>query len=393
MTTTATAGADLAGRLRRGAVYGGGLLGPLGGGMVAAMLPEVAASLHTTRDAVAGSVTTYFVPFAALQLVSGTLGERWGLRRTVRVAYVAYFAASLACCLAPTLPVFLAARALQGAANAFTSPLLLAGLAGLVPAEGFGRAVGVYSSCQAAGQSLALLLGGAAAEVNWRWAFIAAALWAGLLAFAPPPGEPRPGTAAPPWRPLLTIPMTLLGIAAFVSYFGAAGLPFLVSLRARDALHLTAGTAGLVLTGFGLAGLILGPIWGRVVDRRATHTRFLGALGALAVATFIALLAAATTPLTFTACWIAAGAAMSLLTVALQSLTAAAVPVNRGGAFSVVSAYRFTGSAVAPAAWLPLYRTTPAATFAIAGATVLTAIPCLTLDRRAKFDSSSRNTR
>jgi MFS family permease len=389
--TTATAGPGLAGRLRRGAVYGGGLLGPLGGGMVAAMLPEVAASLHTTRDAVAGSVTTYFVPFAALQLVSGTLGERWGLRRTVRVAYVAYFAASLACCLAPTLPVFLVARAFQGAANAFTSPLLLAGLAGLIPAEGFGRAVGVYSSCQAAGQSLALLLGGAAAEFDWRWAFVAAAGWAGLLAFAPPPGDPRPGASAPPWRPLLTVPMALLGIAAFVSYFGAAGLPFLVSLRARDALHLSAGTAGLVLTGFGVAGLVLGPVWGRVVDRRGG--RRTGAVGALAVAAFIALLAVATTPLTFTACWVAAGAAMSLLTVALQSLTAAAVPTNRGGAFSLVSAYRFTGSAVAPAAWLPLYRTAPAATFAIAGATVLTAIPCLTLDRRAKFDSSSRNTR
>ena len=85
------------------------------------------------------AITAYLVPFAALQLVSGTIGERVGIARTVRVAYVAYAALSVLAAFAPSIEVFVAARALQGAANAFLTPLLLAAVAASSP-EGDGRA-------------------------------------------------------------------------------------------------------------------------------------------------------------------------------------------------------------------------------------------------------------
>jgi len=50
----------------------------------------------------------------------------------VRVAYLAYLVVSVVCGLAPSIGVFLAMRGLQGFANAFISPLLLAGLADMV---------------------------------------------------------------------------------------------------------------------------------------------------------------------------------------------------------------------------------------------------------------------
>ena len=75
------------------------------------------------------AITAYLVPFAALQLVSGTIGERLGITRTVRIAYVAYAALSVLAAFAPSIEVFIGARALQGAANAFLTPLLLAALA------------------------------------------------------------------------------------------------------------------------------------------------------------------------------------------------------------------------------------------------------------------------
>src|SRR3954468_9070454 len=155
------------------AVHAGGLLGPLGGGLVAPMLGEIGTSLHTSAGAAATSLTAYFVPFAVVQLVSGTLGERWGRRRTVRFAYVAYAVTSAACALAWNLPVFLVLRAVMGTANAFTSPLLLAGLTDLVPPARLSRAIGVFASAQAAGQSFAPLIGGLAAPVSWRYAFAA----------------------------------------------------------------------------------------------------------------------------------------------------------------------------------------------------------------------------
>ena len=124
------------------------------------MLPELGASYGVSSGAAAVSVTAYLLPFAALQVVSGTLGERWGGQRTVRVAYVGYTAASLLCAVAPTLAVFLGGRALQGAANAFTTPMLFAALASTVPPERLGRALGWFGSLQAAGQTSAPLIGG-----------------------------------------------------------------------------------------------------------------------------------------------------------------------------------------------------------------------------------------
>lgn len=146
------------------------------------MLPELGASYGLPSSAAAVSVTAYLLPFAALQVVSGTLGERWGRQRTVRIAYVVYTAASLLCALAPTFALFLAARALQGVANAFTTPLLFAVLASSVAPERLGRALGWFGSLQAAGQTSAPLIGGAAAEIDWRWAFVVSAVVSALLA-------------------------------------------------------------------------------------------------------------------------------------------------------------------------------------------------------------------
>jgi MFS family permease len=364
------------------ALYTGGLLGPLGGGVVAPMLSQIGRSVHTSSTAVATSLTAYFVPFAVIQLVSGTLGERWGLRRTVQVAYVGYALASVCCALAPTLSTFLAGRAVMGSANAFTSPLLLAGLGTAVPAERLSRSVGIYSSFQAAGQSFAPLLGGVAAVWSWRLAFVVVAGAGILLAFAPPPGGPRPGTEAPAWRPLVSGRMGLLSAGAFLSYICASALPFLVALYAGDALGLRPDLTGLVLVGFGMAGLLLGSVWGGVTDRFGP--RVCGILATVITAAFVGAIGLTGSVFTLILCWTAAGAGASMLTVALQNLTMRAIPGNRGGALSAVSAFRFAGAALAPLAWLPLYHAAPSRAFGAAGAALLLVVPALRATGRTR---------
>ena len=44
-----------------------------------------------------------------------------------------------------------------------------------------------------------------------------------------------------------------------------------------------------------------------------------------------------------------------------------AVPGNRAGATSLVSAFKFAGTACAPLTWLPLYHLEPELAFAAAG--------------------------
>jgi len=361
--------------LRIAAVYLGAALGPLGGGVVAPMLPQIGQSLGVSAHSAALSLTVYLVPFAAVQLVSGSLGERWGRRNTVLAAYLVYLLASVGCALAPDLTVFLVMRGVQGAANAFTSPLLLAGLVDMVPSSRLSRSVGLVASCQAAGMSFAPLIGGFAAAVSWRWAFGAVAVAAALLALAPPPGAARPGAAAPRWRPLFSARMGLLSAAALVSYLGATSLPFLVALYAEEHLGLGPALTGVALIGFGLAGLVFGAVWGGVLDR--VGARRCGAVAALVTAVFVACVGVIHSPWLLAACWTAAGAAASMLTVALQHLTVLAVPENRGGAVSAVSAFRFSGSAVAPLAWLPLYYVHPTTAFVAAASSLLVAVVAL----------------
>src|SRR3954464_13207131 len=103
-------------------LYIGGFLGPFGGGVVAVLVPQLREAFDATTAGVAASIPAYLVPFALLQLVSGTVGERLGRRRVVRTAYVIYAFLSLGAAFVPSLGTFLVIRALQGCANAFLTP-------------------------------------------------------------------------------------------------------------------------------------------------------------------------------------------------------------------------------------------------------------------------------
>src|SRR6188472_2153321 len=98
-------------------LYIGGFLGPFGGGVVAVLVPQLRVAFDATTAGVAASIPAYLVPFAVLQLVSGTVGERLGRRRVIRTGYIVYAVLSLLAALAPNLGAFLVVRALQGSAN------------------------------------------------------------------------------------------------------------------------------------------------------------------------------------------------------------------------------------------------------------------------------------
>src|SRR5262249_37066828 len=135
----------------RAGLYLGGFLGPFGGGVVTVLVPNLSSALHVSTAVVALAIPAYLVPFAVLQLGSGTIGERLGIVGTVRVAFVAYAVASAAVAAASSIAPFLLARAAQGAANAFTSPLILAVLAESSTDETLGRTMGTFAAVQTAG--------------------------------------------------------------------------------------------------------------------------------------------------------------------------------------------------------------------------------------------------
>src|SRR5580700_7407949 len=119
-------------------------------------------------------VSSYTIAFAAFILTAGALGDRIGAKRVFMAGFAIFTAASVACALASSATILIAARGLQGLGAAILVPNSLALLGHAYPDEKQrGRAVGIW----AAGASLALtagpLVGGALiALVGWRSIFL-----------------------------------------------------------------------------------------------------------------------------------------------------------------------------------------------------------------------------
>lgn len=389
MTDTAEGRSDAPGTgapapRRMWAFYIGGFLGPFGGAMVTPMLPELASGLDTSLSTAAWALTAYLIPFAGIMLVSGTLAESWGRARTVRGAYVVYAVASIGCALAPTAGLFLGGRALQGAANAFTSPLLVAAISDAVPRERLSRSLGWYASMQAAGQAFAPLVGGGAAAFDYRWAFVASALAAAGLAFVPPsdaaPAEPGAAGALTAWgryKALANRPLALACAVAFGLYLSTTGLMVLVALLGGDRFGLGPDARGLVIASFGVAGLATGRVLGRLADRFG-----LGRAGVTALLVFAAVTAAAGV---VPAVWMlvaavaTAGAASTAARVVVNTLAVTSTPENRGGATSMTLSWQFLGSAIAPLVLLPVYHRAMSASLTVAAAGAVAAAVLLTV--------------
>lgn len=322
----------------------------------------------------ASALSSYLLPFAVLMLVSGTLGERWGPSRTIRGAYVVYGVAAAVAAVAPWFWLFQVSRGIQGGANAFTTPLLMAKLAAIAPRERLGRALGLFGSMQALGQTSAPLVGGLAAEVTWRWAFAGIAVTAAVLAACPLPRDDVTEPDGPPrLRDAWTRSILAPGVVALVGWACLSGLSFLVAFRLEDAFGLTSGLRGLVLTAFGIAGFLTARLVGGVADRfGAAHAAVAGLLSG---AVLMAVLGATGSLAVATAAWALGGISGQLVLVSVNATVLAGGGRGRGGAISVVQALRFIGMAAAPAVFTIPYHHDAALGFLLPAALLVLVAP------------------
>lgn len=344
----------------------GGFLGPFGTMVVISIYPELRDSFDASTSGVNWSFSGYLFAMAVLLLVSGTIGERYGRRRVTRITFFVYAAASLLAAITPTLGLFIAARVLMGAANAFITPLLIAGLSEIIPERRLGRAVGVYAGFQAAGTAIAPFASGLIAEVDWRWTFVLVAAVSLALSLRPAPGEPRPSVDAPPIRPLFTRPMVRLWVGGFAAAAGPMGLAVLAGVRMRDQLDVSSSTAGAVLLVSGLVMMLTSPRWGSSIDQLGGAKASILAIGATVV--IGATLGFFDGITGFTVGWMVLSGAVGFIALNMQRLAAIAVPENRGGALSSVLAFRFFGHATGPLIFIPILERSAPTAFAAASA-------------------------
>lgn len=131
-------------------------------------LPAIRSGYGANAQQVQWVVNAYLLPLSALLLLGGAVGDHFGRKRLLVVGTSLFGMASLICALAPTLPLLLAARAMQGIGAALLLPNSLALLNAAFSGEKRGRAVGTWAAAGAAAAAVAPLIGGwLVGSVGW----------------------------------------------------------------------------------------------------------------------------------------------------------------------------------------------------------------------------------
>ncbi len=153
------------------AVLGSGVV-LLDGTVVNVALPALGRDLDADFAGLQWTVNGYLLSLAALILLGGSLGDRFGRRRLFVIGTVWFGVASLLCGLAPDVRTLVAARVLQGIGGALLTPGSLALLQASFARADRGRAIGAWSGLGAVAAAVGPFLGGLVVEVSWRWVFL-----------------------------------------------------------------------------------------------------------------------------------------------------------------------------------------------------------------------------
>jgi MFS family permease len=136
-------------------------------------LPSIRTSLGFSEASLAWVVNAYLLTFGGFLLLGGRLGDLFGHRRLFLSGIAIFTLASLACGLAPTQGMLIAARAVQGIGGAVVSAVALSLIMNLfVEAADRAKAMGVIGFVSAGGGSIGVLLGGVLTSLNWHAIFL-----------------------------------------------------------------------------------------------------------------------------------------------------------------------------------------------------------------------------
>jgi EmrB/QacA subfamily drug resistance transporter len=135
-------------------------------------LPRIARDLDASFSDLQWTIDAYAISLAALMLVTGSLGDLFGHRRTFAAGLLVFSLSSLSCGLA-TGAVFLnLSRAAQGIGGAAMFASSLALIAQEFKARERGVALGAWGATAGAAIAVGPLIGGALTSgINWRWVF------------------------------------------------------------------------------------------------------------------------------------------------------------------------------------------------------------------------------
>lgn len=184
-------------------------------------LPSIGKDFDVGTSGLEWVVNAYTVVLASLLISSGALADRFGRRRIFQLGLVIFGAASVACAIAPSIGVLIAARVVQGIGGSMLSPVALAIVVNVMTeTKERAKAIGVWAAVFGISMAVGPVTGGLLIEsFGWR-----SVLWVNVpviavvlvltRAFVPESLAPRPRRLDVPGQLLLAI--ALGGVVALL---------------------------------------------------------------------------------------------------------------------------------------------------------------------------------
>jgi EmrB/QacA subfamily drug resistance transporter len=217
------------------------------GTVVNVALPAIQDHLQATSVEVQWVVQGYALFLAALMLVGGSLGDRYGRRRVFGLGVALFALASVGCGLSQTATQLIVARSVQGIGGALLVPGSLAIISASFGDDRRGQAIGTWSAFTGITSAIGPVLGGWLVQYgSWRWVFfinvpLAIAVLVLLTRGVP---ESRDDT--------ITGPLDVWG--ALLAVLGLGGLVYGLSVATEGGLGQPVALGSIAV---GILGLVL----------------------------------------------------------------------------------------------------------------------------------------
>lgn len=359
----------------------------LAGALVAPSLPGIQAAFADVEGVALWSRLMLTMPALAVALIAvsaGWLVDTVGRRSTLLIGLVIYGVAGTTGLWLDSLGALIGGRLVLGLGVACIMTSATTLLADQAHGAARSRLMGLQAAFIGMGGLVFLLIGGALAELGWRWPFaVYGASWLIILPTLRwvPKDVPAPARARPPWgiTPGLLARCAAATLSMVLFYIVPVQLPFLLKAR------------------FGAEGLVIGASIGLITLTGATGSllfaRIRAKLSHQAILTLtFALLAPGLLLVAMDLGWtgvvvglLIMGAGMGLVMPNLTSWTAdQAAPAQRGRHMGALTMALFTGQFASPLISQPLQRLGVDMVFYGGGALALAgAVACWILGARA----------
>lgn len=207
--------------------------------IVTVILPSIVADLGIDSVAAEWVNAVYAMTFAALLILMGRLGDRYGRARVFALGAVMFGASSLAAAMAGSGAALIAARAAQGVGGAMMSPTSLSIVNALYRGRSRAIAFAIYGSIIGGMAAVGPLVGGwLTVHYSWHWAFWVNLPIAALIVYGAARHVPESRSEQDTGR------LDVLG--AVLSSVGIAALVFAL-IEGRNYGWVTATTDGSLL--------------------------------------------------------------------------------------------------------------------------------------------------